>query len=345
MKAFAVTSYKPLGYLQHLEEVRIPKPSAAGHDIVVKVKAVATNPIDYKRLGNLGNSDAKFEVDGPLVVGWDASGIVEQVGPDVTLYQPGDEVMFAGDFFRAGAFAEYVAVDSRIVGRKPTTINWSDTAALPLTFLTAWEGLTDQLKISTKKEENTGKTVLITAGGGGVGSAAIQIAKKVLGLTVIGTASRAETVAFTNSCGADHVVSHRKSFAPQLKKLGIETVDYVFHCSDLTPALFTEFVDIVKPFGGIVSIWPSASVDLMLLFWKSINFSAELMFTRPSMKTNPHQMLRQHEILNEICRLVEEGTLFSTKTMTKDMTVDNLRMLLEKQASGEAIGKMTLCFA
>jgi NADPH:quinone reductase-like Zn-dependent oxidoreductase len=100
MKAFAVTSYKPLGYLQHLEEVRIPKPSAARHDIVVKVKAVATNPIDYKRLGNLGNSDAKFEVDGPLVVGWDASGIVEQVGPDVTLYQPGDEVMFAGDFFR-----------------------------------------------------------------------------------------------------------------------------------------------------------------------------------------------------------------------------------------------------
>ena len=191
---------------------------------------------------------------------------------------------------------------------------------------------------------NAGKTILITGGGGGVGSAAIQIAKKVLGLVVIGTASRAETVNFSNSCGADHVISHRESFAPQLEKLGIEAVDYVFHCSDLTPALFTEFIETVKPFGGIVSIWPSASVDLMLLFWKSINFSAELMFTRPGMKTNPDQMLRQHEILNEICRLVEEGTLFSTKTMTKDMTVDNLRTLLEMQASGEAIGKMTLCF-
>ena len=345
MRAFAVTSYKPLGFLKHLEEVTVPKPTATGHDIVVKVKAVATNPIDYKRLGNLGNSDAKYEVDGPLIVGWDASGIVEEVGPDVTLYQPGDEVMFAGDFFRAGAFAEYVAVDSRIVGRKPSNINWSEAAALPLTFLTAWEGLTDQLKISTKKEENAGKTVLVTGGAGGVGSAAVQIAKKVLGLTVISTASRPETVDFTRSCGADHVVSHRESFAPQLEKLGIEAVDYVFHCSDLSPALFTEFIDIVKPFGGIVSIWPSATVDLMLLFWKSINFSAELMFTRPGMKANPHQMLRQHEILNDVCKFVEEGTLFSTEKMTKDMTLENLRKLLELQASGEAIGKMTLCFA
>lgn len=351
MKAFAVTSYKAMGDLSHLQEVSVPKPSVpTGHDIVIKVKAVATNPIDYKRLGNLGNMEADYEVDGPLIVGWDAAGIVEQTGPDVTLFQTGDEVMFAGDFFRAGAFAEYTVADERIVAKKPSNLSWNEAAALPLTMLTAWESLVDQLKISTNKADNDGKTILVTAGAGGVGSAAIQIAKNVLGLTVIGTASRAETIKYCKSRGADHVVSHREAFKPQLLAVlstsagDQSSVDYILHASDLTPELFTEFVDVVKPFGGIVCIWPSATVDLMQLFWKSINFSAELMFTRPGLKDNDAQISRQHEILTEVCKLVEQGVLTSAETGTKELTLGNLREVMDIQASGKAIGKMTLSF-
>jgi NADPH:quinone reductase-like Zn-dependent oxidoreductase len=252
--------------------------------------------------------------------------------------------MFAGNFFRAGSFAEYVAIDDRIVAKKPSNLSWNQAAALPLTMLTAWESLIDQLKISTNKADNADKVLLVTAGAGGVGSAAIQIAKNILGLKVIGTASRTETSDFVKSRGADHVISHREAYTPQLEVLGFESVDYILHASDLTPEIFTEFTDIVKPFGGIVSIWPSATVDLMQLFWKSINFSAELMFTRPGMKDNEAQITRQHDILTKVSKLVEEGVLTTAETSTKSLTLDNLREVLEFQASGKAIGKMTLSF-
>jgi NADPH:quinone reductase len=340
MKAFAISEYKPIGELDHLVEVQVPKPSAPrGHDVLVKIKAVATNPIDYKRLGNLGNHTASYEVDGPLIVGWDGAGIIEAVGDRVTLFQRGDEVMFAGDFFRAGCFAEYTLVDERVVAKKPTSVSWSQAASLPLVTLTAWESFADQLKIS---EKDAGKTILITAGAGGVGSAAITIAKKVLNLTVIASASRAETTKYAKARGADFVVSHHESYQGQLKKLGFDSVDYVLHCSHLTPELFTEFTEIVKPFGGIASIWPSATVDLMQLFWKSINFSAELMFTRPKTGVS---IERQHEILTKVGQLVDNGDFKVAETRTWKLNAENLREVLTIQASGKAIGKMTLSFA
>jgi len=194
MKAFAVSEYKPVGDLTALKEVTVAKPTATGHDLLIRVKAVATNPIDYKRLGNLGNDKEPFEGEAPLVVGWDAAGVVEAVGDETTgLFKVGDEVMFAGDFFRPGAFAEFVLVDERIVGPKPTSLSWSEAASVPLTSLAAWEALFDQLKISPNKEDNKDKVILITGGAGGVATAAVNIAKKVLGLTVIATASREET--------------------------------------------------------------------------------------------------------------------------------------------------------
>ena len=343
MKAFAVDQYKPIADLSHLKQVDLPMPDKPqGHDLIVQVKAVATNPIDYKRLANLGKHQQPFELKHPLVVGWDATGIVQQIGPDVTLFKPGDEVMFAGDFFRPGAFAQYTKVDERITALKPNNLSWSEAAALPLTSLTAWEALVDRLHISTNKDDNKDKTILITAAAGGVGSTATQIAKKVLGLTVIATASRPETTHYAKRRGADHVVSHKEQYKPQLKAIDIENVDYILHCSDLTPELFTEFTDIVKPFGSIASIWPSATVDLMQLFWKSINFSTELMFTRPNTGVT---IQRQHHILTNISQLVEEGVLESTETETFDLTLENLRGALEKQATGKAIGKITLTFS
>ena len=212
MKAFAVTEYKAAGDLSALKEAQVNNPdSPTGHDILVRVEAVATNPIDYKRLGNLGKHTEPFEGTEPLIVGWDASGIVEEVGDEASLFQVGDEVMFAGDLFRPGAFAEYTLVDERIVGPKPSSLTWSEAASEPLTILTAMEALYDQLKVSPNKEEDNGKTILITGGAGGVSTAAVSIAKKVLGLTVIATGSREESIEYIKKLGADHVVNHHEN--------------------------------------------------------------------------------------------------------------------------------------
>ena len=344
MKAFAVTEYKAVGDLSALKEFQVKKPSSpTGHDLLIRVKAVATNPIDYKRLGNLGNHKEPFAETQPLIVGWDASGIVEEVGDDTSLFKVGDEVMFAGDFYRPGAFAEYVLVDERIVGPKPASLTWSEAASEPLTSLTAYEALYDQLKVSSNKEENTGKTILITGGGGGVATAAIAMAKKLLGLTVIATASRDETIKYVKELGADHVINHREKLMDQMKNLGIENVDYILHTVDLSSELFTEFTELVKPFGGICSIWPSATVDLFQLFWKSINFSAILMFTRPGLKNQDSQ--RQHDILTQLSKLYDEdGILSSRQTQSMPLTAHNLKKALEFQASGKAVGKTTLYF-
>lgn len=338
MKAFVVDEKKPFGELDHLREAEVPKPVPSGHDLLVKIKAIATNPVDYKVLGG---EPEKLET--PLVVGYDASGIVEAVGPDATLFKVGDEVYFAGSMFRApGTYAEYTVVDDRIVGKKPTSLSWSEAAAIPLTSLTAWEGMVDKLKIPTDKSQNKGKTILITAAAGGVGSIAIQIAKKVLGLTVIGTASRPETEEFVKGNGADYVVNHRHKYKPQLEKLGIDSLDYVYHLTDITDELFEEFADIVKPFGGIASVSAGIKADLMKLFFKSISFCPEFMFTRPMTGVGQE---RQNEILNEVSKLLDEGVLKSTEQQTFELTVDNLKKALEIQHSGKAIGKITLAFA
>ena len=320
MKAFAISEYKPMGEIDHLVQVLVPKPSApTGHDVLVKIKAVATNPVDFKRLANFGDTTASYDVDGPLIVGWDSAGIIESVGDQVTLFQKGDEVMFAGDLFRPGCFAEYTLVDERVVAKKPKSVSWSQTASLPLVSLTAWEAMVDQLKIS---EKDAGKTILITAGAGGLGATAITIAKKVLNLRVIASASRTDTAEFATARGADFIVSHRDPYQPQLEKLGFDSVDYVLHCADLTPELFKEFTEIVKPFGGIASIWPAASVDLMLLFWKCINFSPEFMFTRTKTGVT---IERQHEILTEVGKLVDNGDFKVAETRTWELNAENLR--------------------
>ena len=343
MKSFAITEYKPVGDLSVFKQVEMEKPSSpTGHDLLIRVKAVATNPIDYKRLGNLGKDTEPFEGTDPLVVGWDAAGIVEEVGEESSLFKVGDEVMFAGDFFRPGAFAEYVLIDERIVGPKPANLSWSQATSEPLTSLTAWEAIYDQLKVSPNKQDNTGKTILITGGAGGVATAAIALASKVLGLTVIATASRDESRDFVRRMGAHHVINHRENLTSQIKDLGIEAVDYILHTVDLTEDLFTEFVGLIKPFGGICSIWPSATVDLFQLFWKSVNFSAVLMFTRPGLKNQESK--RQHDILTQLSQLLEDGTLPTRQTNSMELNAANLRKALEMQASGKSVGKTALYF-
>ena len=336
---------KAIGFKQSLDitedksfiEFETEKPIADGYDLLVKISAISVNPVDFK----IRKSAAiDFVLDDPKIIGWDAVGVVEQVGDKVTRFCIGDEVYYAGDLTRSGSNAEYQLVDERIVGVKPKSINDDEAAAIPLTGLTAWESIFDRIKIDPKTDR--GKTVLILAGAGGVGSIGIQIAKKVAGLTVIATASRPETVAWCKQLGADFVVNHHDLKA-ELAKISHEEVDYILDFVDIN-GYWKTVTDIIKPQGHIVTIAGNSDpLDLSLLKAKSVSFSWELMYTRSMFNTD--DIDRQHEILNEISRLIDSGTLKSTLTTTLEgFTVENLKKAHKMQESGKTIGKTVIKF-
>ena len=150
------------------------------------MKAISANPVDYKVRKRAAPPEGETKI-----LGYDAAGIVDAVGPDVTLFKPGDEVFYAGSILRQGTNSEFHLVDERIVGRKPKTLSFAQAAALPLTSITAWELLFDRLGAVPGKSVDP-RTLLITGGAGGVGSILIQLARRLTGLTVVATATRPE---------------------------------------------------------------------------------------------------------------------------------------------------------
>ncbi len=149
-----------------LKEQPLPEPGI--QDLLIRVIAVGMNPVDTK-VRKMFENDA--------VLGWDAYGSVEETGQDVTGFNVGDKVYFAGDITRPGCNSEHHLVDHRIVGLAPKNLSPEDAAAMPLTSITAWEALFDRLGFSPEANGNTGKSILIIGGAGGVGSVAIQLAR------------------------------------------------------------------------------------------------------------------------------------------------------------------------
>src|SRR5687768_7707112 len=192
MRAVGLYKYLPIEDPESLVDLEIPKPEPRGRDLLVRVRAVSVNPVDTKVRAPKDPKD-KLEAE-PKILGWDAAGIVEAAGEEASLFSPGDEVYYAGSIVRQGCDGEYHLVDERIVGRKPRNLTFEEAAAMPLTTLTAWEALFDRMgaRMGAKAPD---ATLLVIAGAGGVGSIAIQIAKRVAGLRVIATASRPETEA------------------------------------------------------------------------------------------------------------------------------------------------------
>ena len=186
-----------------MSDIELPTPQPAGRDLLVQVHAVSVNPVDTKV-----RMRARPEAGNWMVLGYDAAGVVTATGPDVTLFKAGDAVFYAGDMTRQGTDAEYHLVDERIVGRKPASLDWAQAAAMPLTAITAWEVLFDRLDV--QRPVPGSNAILIIGGAGGVASIAIQLARRLTGLTVIGTASRPETAAWVQDLGAHHVVDHAK---------------------------------------------------------------------------------------------------------------------------------------
>lgn len=335
MKAVGLHRYLPIDHPESLVDLTLEKPTPKGRDLLVQVKAISVNPIDVKVRAPKEGTETP-----PRILGWDAAGIVVETGEDCTLYKPGDEVFYAGTITRPGANSEFHLIDERIVGTKPQSLNFAEAAALPLTSVTAWEALFDRLGISHNKTQNEGKSILIIGAAGGVGSIATQLASLV-GLTVIGTASRSESVQWAKDHGASYIINHYEPFMPQLNEIGFTAVDYIF-CLNQTDHHWPSMAEVIAPQGKICSIvGTEAPVDLGLLKNKSVTFAWELMFTRSSYKTE--DLAQQHEILNQVAKMIDARELRTTITQRLEpIHAANLRKAHQMIESGRTIGKIVL---
>ncbi|MBF4485475.1 zinc-binding alcohol dehydrogenase family protein [Flavobacterium sp. CSZ] len=337
MKAIGFKTSLPIAEKESFIAFETPKPIPVKRDLLVKISAVSVNPVDFK----IRQNSAKDTVlETPKIIGWDAVGIVEAVGEDVRLFEVGDAVFYAGDITKPGSNAEYQVIDERIVGKKPTSLSIEEAAVIPLTGLTAWEILFDRIRISPEKDK--GKSILIIGGAGGVGSIAIQLAKKIAGLTVIATASRPETIDWCKKQGADFVVDH-KDLVASVREAGFEYADFILDFVD-TNAYWDTMVELIKPQGHIASITGTNDpVVLNKLKTKSASFSWEFMYTRSMFETEDIQ--EQHNILNKIADLLDDGILKTTLNETLiGLTPENFKKAHELLESGRTIGKIAIKF-
>ncbi len=333
MKAVALTHYLPVENTDAFLDVELDKPVAQGRDILVAVKAVSINPVDTKVRAP---KDTVEET--PRVLGWDASGVVESVGPDVTLFKPGDEVYYAGDITRSGSNAEFQLVDERIVGTKPKSLGFAEAAALPLTTITAYEAFFDRLGIH-RDGENKGQSILIIGAGGGVGSIGIQLAKAA-GLVVIATASRPETSDWVRELGADHVVNHREPMVEQVRALGFEHVDHIAIFNDMRH--WETAVELIRPQGGIVTIDDTElPMPMVNMKPKAASLHWEFMFTRAMFQTP--DMIEQHKLLSYVAAEIDAGRIRTTlDTVLSPINAENIRKAHALIETGRARGKIVV---
>jgi zinc-binding alcohol dehydrogenase family protein len=332
MKAITFTEHAlPIDNPQALIDINLPMPTPGPRDLLVEVRAVSVNPVDTKvRAGTFTKE--------PKILGWDATGIVREVGSEVTLFQPGDEVFYAGSIARTGSYSEFHLVDERIVGHKPRSLSAADAAALPLTSITAWELLFDRLGVVEGSGE--GKCLLITGAAGGVGSMLVQLARQLTRLTVIGTASRQETADWVRQLGAHHVIDHSQPLLAQLQALDVPQIDYVASLTH-TEQHFAQLIDVLKPQGRLGVIDDPESLDVMPLKRKSLSLHWELMFTRSLYETPV--MINQHHLLNRVSALIDQGVLQTTVgEHFGAINAANMRRAHALVESGKARGKIVL---
>ncbi|WP_199099006.1 zinc-binding alcohol dehydrogenase family protein [Dyella sp. ASV21] len=334
MKAVAYRHLLPLADPQSLIDVDLPTPVAQGRDLLVKVEAISVNPVDTKVRKRVDPQGAD------KVLGWDAAGTVIAVGAEVSLFKPGDQVFYAGAIDRAGSNSEFQLVDERIVGRKPSTLDFAQAAAMPLTSITAWELLFDRLGVARGSRAHSG-VLLVVGGAGGVGSMAIQLARKLTHLTVIGTASRADSRAWVSEMGAHHVVDHHGDLVAAVKAFAPLGVDYVLGLTH-TDQHFVSLTELLKPQGklGLIDD-PATPPDIRLLKAKSQSLHWESMFTRSLFHTE--DMQAQHLLLNEVADLVDAGVLRSTaRENLGGVNAANVRRAHAQLESTSTIGKLVL---
>lgn len=334
MKAVGYQASLPIEDPDSLRDVELPEPRPGARDLLVRVAAVSVNPVDTKM--RMRSTPGPGET---LVLGWDACGTVEAVGAEVTLFRPGDSVWYAGSIARPGSNAELHLVDERIVGHKPATLDCAAAAALPLTAITAWELLFDRLQVAAGKRHSDA-SLLIVGAAGGVGSMLVQLARRLTGLLVIGTASRPETQAWVSELGAHHVIDHREPLSAELQRIGVPQVTHVASLTR-TDAHFDEIVRSLAPQGRFALIDDPGPLDIRQLKQKSLSLHWELMFTRSLFETP--DMVAQHRLLDEVARLVDDGIVRTTLAEHYGkINAANLRRAHALIESGRSRGKIVL---
>lgn len=331
VRAIAVNPHDPASFI----EIHPDMPQPGDHDLLVEVKAVSINPVDTK----VHKGIQKNGLQEPRILGWDASGIVKATGSKVTGFQPGDEVYYAGDITRPGSNTTHQLIDARIVGHKPKSLDWAAAASVPLTALTAWEGLFERLNI---QDASADKMLLIIGGAGGVGSLAIPFAKHSSKVKVIATASREESAQWCRDRGADLVVSYH-DLPGELAKHDIKFVDYIFILND-TDGHWPAVSQLIAPQGHICTIVENTQpLNQDALKSKSAALHWEFMYTRSMYQTA--DMARQGEILDHVARLIDDGIVESALSETlHGLSVETIREAHEKVLAGHMRGKVVIAF-
>lgn len=337
MKAIGYKASLPITNSDSLQDIELAKPTATGNDLLIKVKAIAVNPVDYKIRQNVAPTDDNYKV-----IGWDAVGEVVETGNDVTRFNIGDTVFYAGDLLRQGSNAEFQLVDEKLVGLKPKNISDAEAAALPLTSITAWEMLFEHLAIKQQASNPAQKdeVILVVGAAGGVGSILIQLAKKLTNATIIATASRESSKQWVTDLGADYVVDHSKPLSPQIEALNIGPLTHVASLNN-TDAYIDTYVEQLIPFGKIALIDDPEAIDIKKLKMKSLSLHWTFMYTRSMFKTD--DMVEQGKLLNRVSELIDQGKIKTTigKNLGK-INAENLRAAHQELESGSSIGKIVL---
>lgn len=339
MKAIGYKKSLPISDIESLVDIEIPQPIATGRDVLVKISAIAVNPVDYKIRQNKPS-----ETDEYKVIGWDAVGEIVAMGENATKFQLGDKVYYAGDLNRQGSNAEYQLVDERIVGHKPKSLSDIEAAALPLTTITAYEMLFEHLalpKIMPDSSEKSNDVILVVGAAGGVGSILVQLAKAITGATIIATASRESSKAWVEKLGAHHVVDHTKPLKTQIDALNIGQVTHVASLNG-TESYFDTYIELLAPFGKIAMIDdPQKPLDVMKMKFKSLSLHIEFMYARSMF--NAVDIEEQSHLLNHVSDLIDRG--YIQTTVGKELgliNADNLKLAHEELESRKSIGKIVL---
>lgn len=308
MKAAYIEAYGPLEQAVRVGER--PAPQAGDSDVLIEVRAAGINPIDWKIAE--GHAKAWIPLALPAVLGNEASGVVKAAGSRVTRFKPGDEVYVRVDGARAGAYAELLATDEKFVALKPRGVDFAAAAAVPLAGLTAWQILTEQMKLQR------GQTVLVHAGSGGVGSFAIQFAKH-MGARVVTTAGP-QGVELARSLGADAVVD----YTTQRFEDAAKDVDAVF--DTIGGETQARSLKVLKR-GGVLASIVGAAVKPEDAAAAGVQLKAVLM--RPDGAQ-----------LDEIARLIDAGAV--KPVVERTFPLGEAKQALMTSRAGRAKGKLVL---
>jgi NADPH:quinone reductase-like Zn-dependent oxidoreductase len=305
MKAIRIHSY---GGPEVLAYEEAPRPTPGAGEVLVEVCAAGVNPVDWKiREGLLKD---RLQYTFPFIPGWDLSGIVEEIGPEVTRFRPGDAVFSSPDLSRDGAYAEFAVVDASLVAQKPRSIDHVSAAGIPLAAMTAWQALFEGALLKR------GQRVLIHAGSGGVGSFAVQFAKWK-GAHVLATCSTANAD-FVKGLGADEVIDYRQTDFTHMR-----------HVDAVLDTLGGEVQDrswqVIKPFGILVSTVSQPSVATA----ESLNIRHAFVHLKPD-----------GALLAGIAKLVDAGKIKSPVETV--LPLAEARQAQELSQTGHARGKIVL---